>query len=106
MVLGKRQAYVVSSFIYTQYITNATLSRTQHYSADPAMIFSGVVACATDVRPPLRCLIFKHPPVYLLLAPYNRPRNPLCGNHRPRWAMAHRPNEGRDAPLCHHYDVT
>jgi len=27
--------------------------RVQHFSPDPTMLFSGVVACATDVRFPL-----------------------------------------------------
>ncbi|KAH0826410.1 hypothetical protein J3R83DRAFT_5383 [Lanmaoa asiatica] len=52
VVMGKRQPYVSLLFFLLRRMTNTVPSLNpseQYYSPDPAMIFSGVVACATDL---------------------------------------------------------
>jgi hypothetical protein len=47
LILGRIQLYVMSFLIIILLDYN---SRVQHFSPDPTMLFSGVVACVTDVR--------------------------------------------------------
>lgn len=70
--------------------------RPQFYSANPAMVFSGIVACATDVRPSHAPLINHSLP---LKDDTPRSRSPFRRHNSPRRPMAHRPNSGRNSSL-------
>jgi hypothetical protein len=58
VVMGKRQPCVYLPLFPVVYDVPSLGPSEQYYSPDPALIFSGVVACATDVRPLHIFLIF------------------------------------------------
>jgi mediator of DNA damage checkpoint protein 1 len=93
VVMGKLQSCV--SLLSPVYSDRHSHSE-QYYSPDPAMIFSSVVACATDVR--LSHLLAHH----LTLGPAfcRRLGGPLRRYHRPWWSVAHRSHPRRHPSLC------
>ena len=102
IVLGKCQPCVsfglFSPVVYDRrvYFLN---SSEQYYSPDPAMIFSGVVACATDV---CRARVFLRvmPHITVILAFCTRLGGPVGRYHRTRRSMAHRSHPRRYPSFC------
>ena len=100
---GKTPAVRIFCFPWRR--TDAYLnSGEQYFSPDPAMTFSGVVACSTDVRlPPIFLLALRLTP--LTLASRSQLGGPLGRHYCTWWSVVHWPLPGprRHPSLCPPY---